>query len=195
MFHINLELNIPDHGGAQVFARLPAAEPGGTTIEEKESVVSDALLKSLVDRLGLPADTTETGVLDAVEDALTRPVAKAVEPPEGTVLVDAAQWDSLKSQAAQGVEAMARLRESAVEAALDKAMGEGRFAPVSREHYKAVLMSNPEIGEALLESLAPNTIPVQEIGYGQAEAVVDPKDGETTESGLAYDKFYPKEGE
>ncbi|MGO5294808.1 hypothetical protein ACTQ0H_09325, partial [Collinsella sp. LCP21S3_A3] len=61
---------------------------------------------------------------------------------------------------------------------------EGRIAPARRDHWLAQLNADEEGASAILASLAPNTIPMSEIGHaGSVEAAADAE----------YARYYPKE--
>ncbi|MDR0285762.1 MAG: Clp protease ClpP [Propionibacteriaceae bacterium] len=144
--------------------KLPAAEPVDMTHDERKTIM-DELMGALVARLGLDSDAAPATVLAALDERLT---ATMTTPPQGTVLVDAAQWQAVQAGAALGAQAQAQLDAQRRTGIVDQAVRDGRIATVSRDAFLAMLDADEARTVALLDTLAPNTVPVTEIGYTAA---------------------------
>lgn len=158
-----------------VIHQLPASEPGDhtTTHQKKEIAVSENLMEGLRDRLGLAdPDADDSTILAALDERLT---AKAgLDPsslPEGTALVDTAVLEEMRANAAAGREAMAAMDAKRRDEIVAEAVKEGRIAPASRQSWRDMADKDEEGTKALLASLAPNTIPVAELGDGRDKPV------------------------
>lgn len=88
-------------------------------------------------------------------------------PPEGTVLVDAAQFARMN----QFMETVNAEREAEVKASRDRTVADavkaGKIAPADRDKWRTALDKAPEENGAILASLAP-TVPVEERGTSAA---------------------------
>ena len=163
-----------------------SSEPGNTT--RKESPMSDALKAGLRDRLGITdADLSEDGLLAALDEALQEQAdetAPTAQVPEGTVLVDAAQFEALQAQAAEGAQARAEQVADRRNKIVDAAVADGRVAPANRQAWRDNLDRDEDGTAALLATLSPaREVPVGEIGTGVAPEGED----------AAYNKLFPKE--
>ena len=163
-----------------------SSEPGNTT--RKESPMSDALKAGLRDRLGITdADLSEDGLLAALDEALQEQAdetAPTAQVPEGTVLVDAAQFEALQAQAAEGAQARAEQVADRRNKIVDAAVADGRVAPANRQAWRDNLDRDEDGTTALLATLSPaREVPVGEIGTGVAPEGED----------AAYNKLFPKE--
>ena len=163
-----------------------SSEPGNTT--RKESPMSDALKAGLRDRLGITdADLSEDGLLAALDEALQEQAAEGAPTarvPDGTVLVDAAQFEALQAQAAEGAQARAEQVADRRNKIVDAAVADGRVAPANRQAWRDNLDRDEDGTAALLATLSPaREVPVGEIGTGVAPEGED----------AAYNKLFPKE--
>ena len=163
-----------------------SSEPGNTT--RKESPMSDALKAGLRDRLGITdADLSEDGLLAALDEALQEQAAEGAptaQVPDGTVLVDAAQFEALQAQAAEGAQARAEQVADRRNKIVDAAVADGRVAPANRQAWRDNLDRDEDGTAALLATLSPaREVPVGEIGTGVAPEGED----------AAYNKLFPKE--
>lgn len=144
-----------------------AAEPaaaGGTTPEEAS--VSDTLLTSLRQSLGLAEDADEATILAAHAEALAEradPPVAASTPPAGTVLIEAATLEELRSQASAGAQARQQQQLEARTRTVDAAIADGRIAPARRDHWLAQLAADPG-ADTVLAALAKGTVPLAELG-------------------------------
>lgn len=133
----------------------------------------ESLTAGLRERLGITeADTPEDGILAALDEALSEQAAVAhptaevvLGLPDGVVAVEAAVLEELRANVAelqgvrdaQAVERRARL--------VDAAVADGRIPPARREHWLTALAADEEGMAPVLASLAPNTVPLVEIGH------------------------------
>lgn len=149
--------------------------PGGTN--RKENVVAyDDLKAGLAERLGVTdADASDETLLSALDETLSEAADPnpAAELPEGVVTIDAAVLADLRSQAAQGVQALAAQTKERRDGLITKALEEGRIASASAEHFRALLDADEEGTSKLLTSMAKNTVPVSEIGHAAGEVSAD----------------------
>ncbi|TDW31015.1 head maturation protease, ClpP-related [Cryobacterium psychrophilum] len=151
---------------------LPSStEPGNTN--RKENVVAyDDLKAGLRERLGMAdAAASDEQLLAAVDETLT---AKAdITTPEGTVLIDSTMLADLQASAALGRQAREEQDTTRRESIVHNAVSEGRISPASRETWLAQLATNEEGTNALIGSLAKNTVPVAEIGTAEEPSEAD----------------------
>ena len=150
--------------------------------------MSDALKAGLRDRLGITdADLSEDGLLAALDEALQEQAAEGAPTarvPDGTVLVDAAQFEALQAQAAEGAQARAEQVADRRNKIVDAAVADGRVAPANRQAWRDNLDRDEDGTAALLATLSPaREVPVDEIGTGVAPEGED----------AAYNKLFPKE--
>lgn len=155
---------------------LPASEPGEEHDSEvKENPMSEMLSEGLRQRLGLADSTADAEILAALDERLTvKPAAPEI--PEGMALIDAAILDELRAENAKAAEARAAFDAQRRDALVDQALKDGRIAPASRDRMRALLDADEEGATALLESLAPNTIPVSEVGIGEDSKIESDED-------------------
>lgn len=148
-------------------------EPGSTQKKEEDTMSYESLTAGLRERLGITeADTPEDGILAALDEALSEQAAVAhptaevaLGLPDGVVAVEAAVLEELRANVAelqgvrdaQAVERRARL--------VDAAVVDGRIPPARREHWLTALAADEEGMAPVLASLAPNTVPLVEIGH------------------------------
>lgn len=157
--------------------KLPASEPEETTVStlKEKNPMSSKLIEVLCQRLGI-ADSTadEEAILAALDERLAAPDTReftAASIPEGMALVDEAILTQLRSDAEKARTALAAIDAQRRDAIVDEAVKAGRIAPASRERMRVLLDADEESASALIESLAPNTIPVSEVGFADAESM------------------------
>ncbi|MCU1515335.1 MAG: ATP-dependent Clp protease proteolytic subunit [Pseudarthrobacter sp.] len=170
----------------------PPAEPKDTTTPRKKGTdpMSEALNKGLRERLGInaEADLDDAGLLAAVDEALaeqvdTHPAAAAAAP--GTVVMDAAQYQELVTNAAQGREAREQQLSDSRAALVNAAVEDGRIAPARRDHWVNALTADPGMAETLA-SLEKGLVPVKAVGYVGGIT-------ESTDEDRSYNHIFPKE--
>lgn len=153
--------------------------------------MSDAVIKGLRERLGIPADATldDAGILAAVDEALTEQAEPTniapVAPAAGTVTMDAAQYADLQASAAEGREARKEQLAAARTSLVDAAVNDGRIPPARRQHWLDTLEVDPGM-ESTLAGLAKGLVPLEPAGY--TGGVNESSDEDTT-----YSKLFPKE--
>ncbi|MDQ4502175.1 head maturation protease, ClpP-related [Sinomonas sp. ASV322] len=173
-------------------ATRPPAEPVGTTPNKEGSDhMPEALIKGLRDRLGIPAGTEldDDGILSAVDEALAERAAPApAEPAAGTVVLDAAQYEELRNDAADGRAAQAQQLEDQRRLLVEAAVRDGRIPPARRSHWLDALLADPGAADTLA-GLAKGLIPLEARGITGG---VDESSDEDAHDAL-YSKFYPAE--
>lgn len=100
--------------------------------------------------LGLADDVGEDVVLTQITQ--DRAIALAA-PPRDSVVLSKAEHDEMKQQADAGVAATEKLRVQTRDGELQKAMDEGRLAPVALDSFKALWDSNEDGARAALAAL------------------------------------------
>ena len=88
------------------------------------------------------------------------PAVAASALPPGTVLVDKAQYDGLVAASNESRDFIAEHRKMKREEIVNAAMGDGRIAPASKDHWLNYLEHDPK-GEETLASLQPGLVPVE----------------------------------
>lgn len=142
----------------------PSASGSTTTaLEADMSQISDALRE----RLGIADENADEGtILAAVDDLLEQATAPpaaptvSITPPDGTVLVDAAQFAALQAAAEEGRQARAQQLADQRAALVTAAVADGRLAPAQRDAWLAKLAAEGDSGETVLASLAKGLVPV-----------------------------------
>lgn len=145
--------------------KLPSSsEPGDPNRKENAVAYSD-LTAGLRERLGVTdANADDETLLSALDEALTERASETTTP-EGTTLIDATVLADLQAAAEEGRKARAEQAKERRERIVDKAAKEGRISPASRATWLEQLEANEEGTVSLLASLAPNTVPVAEVGH------------------------------
>lgn len=144
----------------------PPAQPLVDTITpqpEGADDMSDALKAGLRKRLGITdaVDLDDEAILAKVDEAIAGPQNTL---PEGTVLLDEATLNQLRTDAQAGREARDAQIAAERVALVDSAVADGRIAPARRDHWVAALTADPGAAE-VLASLAKGTVPLAPVGY------------------------------
>ena len=150
-------------------------EPDNPTGKENDIMSLDTLKAGLREQLGIAdADTSEDGLLAAVAEALAEqasPPPAAL--PDGVVAVEAAVLDELRA----GVGELRAVREAQASERraelVDAAVSDGRIPPARRDHWVAALAADEEGMAPVLAALAPNTVPLAEVGHSDTSADTD----------------------
>jgi hypothetical protein len=164
-----------------VFASREASRTDVKATQEEPPVTT--LSEAVRDKLGITdTDADDEALIAALTNATVgtdteapaedpAPVAPVTEaaPVEGTVTVDAVEFAALRRQAALGATAHERLAADDRGRYLDDAVRAGKFPPARRAHYDAMLSADPEGGKAIIDSLAPGLVPVNEQGHNHGE--------------------------
>lgn len=147
----------------------PAASAAGRSTTERNGTMP-TFLDDVRQRLGVAADADEATTLTALDEALDERAESGTQnavAPAGTVLVDAAQWEATRAAAERGAQAATRQERDEREQLVAAAIGDGRIAPASREHWLAQLETGGEGAAATLAGLQKGLIPVgAAIGHG-----------------------------
>lgn len=155
--------------GAAAPIKPPSSPEPGNTTETEKLTMSDTFLAAVRDRLGVTdANASEETVLAAFDEHLAEqadtPAASAVIP-EGTQLIDSGVLQELRDDAAAGREARQQQIKDRRDRMIQDAMSEGRITADSAPKFRAMLDADEAKGADVLDALAPNTVPVKEIGH------------------------------
>lgn len=176
----------PAPAAAAAAPQTPAEPPADTHTPNPEGAdtMSDTLLQGLRERLGVSAELDEAGLLAALDESLNEradtPAAATTTPalPAGTVAIDSAQLEELRVAAQAGHAAREQQLADRRVALVDAAIGDGRIAPVRRDHWLASLAADAGT-EQVLAGLAPGLVPVAAKGHDGAEGTItDPAAGD-----------------
>ena len=148
----------------------PVSPEPGHSHPKKEDLVSDNLKAGLRERLGITdADVADEAILAALDEALNEqadiPTVDAVAIPEGVVMAESAMLDGMRAELAELRQIRDAQAEQARAALVEAAIEDGRIPPARREHWVAALKADEEGMAPVLASLAPNTVPLAEIGH------------------------------
>lgn len=91
--------------------------------------------------------------------------------PEGMVLVDAATMEEMRTGVAAAQGLVTRQENADRDAILDTAIRAGKFGKGRRDHYEALLKSDPIGGKATIAALEPGLVPVAETGEAGGDEV------------------------
>ncbi len=169
------------------FRSFPAVSLSAVTDDFAERIgtppdsrpVMPDLLKTLAATFGLPEDTAEAKVLEAVAAVKAKADAKPPESTdtktlearaadEGKVLLDAAQVTQLTADAAKGVKAETDLATMQFESAYDKAFKRGALdaKPETKTLHQGIFAVDREKSITLLESLPAGVVNLSAHGEG-----------------------------
>lgn len=193
------DLSIFNHAGRKAAPppRIPLAhnstpQPQAEVNNEEDGHMA-TLKEGLAEKLGIDADADDETVLAAIDEALAEraddtatdqpPVEPTVEQATevaakfGLTLVNKANYDRLQADVAalNAQRAAAQLAEDV--AVIDNAIKDGRIAPASRESFLNYMKADRDGARNALDSIAPNTIPVEELGHGYSNenSSIDPE--------------------
>lgn len=155
---------------------LPSSSEPGEPNRKEPLDMSDTLKAGLRERLGVTdANASEETLLAALDETLEERANDNPAPaiPANTSLIDSEVLANLQADAAQGRQAREEQNNARRDSIVNQAVQEGRIAPAARDAWRAQLDVNEEGTATLLNSLATNTIPVDELGHQPAEASGD----------------------
>ncbi len=148
--------------------------PSGKPADRDPQTLGDAVdVKALAEALGTPDETDEAKLLDGLKavsaerDDLKTKIAAAAPPP-GTAVIDAAKLAELQVAAAQGTDALARIKADARSRFIAAAQGAGKLAPASKELAASLgelYDTDPARAEKVVAEM-PAVIPTAPAGYG-----------------------------
>ena len=155
-----------DASDDQVREAIKALNVPGVTIGEAAPAVTEPVTP--------PVATTEPVAPAAPAAPAAEPAAPA-EPaqiaasnlPPGTVLIDEATLESLKTGAKQAGELAAASALASREQLVMAAIGDGRIPPARKDHWVEYLKNDPG-GAEVLASLTPGIVPVTERGHSHS---------------------------
>lgn len=188
-------LDLATGGAAQ---DAPAEAPQAAAPTQKEGapdMASEAFMKALRERVGIPADAEldEDQILAAVDEALAEveeeengvaEVTPAAAAAPGTVVVDEDSYRELVASAQEGREARQEQLANRRTAIVENAVRTGRIAPARKDHWLNAIEADPG-AEEVLNSLAPGlVVPMEPAGYTGG---VDESTDDST-----YNRIFPK---
>ncbi len=163
--------------GAAAPSKLPSSsEPGDPN--RKENVVEHGdFVAGIRERLGMTdAAASDETVLAALDEALAEtdtPAAPAATIPDGTQLIEDNVLGQLRADAAAGREARDEQIRDRRDGIIRNALSEGRITAASAPQFRAMLDANEETATAVISALAPNTVPVEEVGHSDTLTSAD----------------------
>ncbi|WP_017791884.1 head maturation protease, ClpP-related [Leucobacter salsicius] len=177
--------------GARAEISKTPSSTGPDQHNQKENVVKfDEFKAGIRERLGVTdADANEETVLAALDEALAEQLEPVAAPaaaiPAGTVLVDQAAYDELRSNAAAGRTALDSLDSTRRAGIISAALQDGRIAAKSADAWRAMLDKDEAGTSALLDQFPKNAVPVVEVGHADTltsadDALYDAVYGSTT---------------
>ena len=164
--------------------KIPSGEPTGGSAATTEGgpavAFSDEQLTDLRARLGLADDADEATILAAVDElaaaADADPDPEEVPAlPEGISAIETATLAALQADAAAGREARDEQVKAERKALVAAAVKDGRIAPARAEHWEKQLAADPG-SSAVLASLAPGLVPVEDMIIGSEAGDLDSED-------------------
>lgn len=145
--------------------------------------LTDEQITAIRTAYGLPDDADDAALYDAIVTAAQTPDPPDPAPPpalpEGTVAVDAAQFEELKVAAKAGADARAQQERERREGLVSAAIHDGRIPPARKDHWLTMLERDPGSAD-VLASLSPGLVPV------------GPEIGHAGGSGTSEDELYSK---
>lgn len=84
--------------------------------------------------------------------------------PEGVILIDRAEWESVRSNAAAAGQFLQEQTVREHQRFVDEAIQAGKFPVSRREHWTALMSADPEGTRQIIAVLAEGTIPIKERG-------------------------------
>ncbi|OJZ75696.1 hypothetical protein BRW65_03940 [Mycobacterium paraffinicum] len=141
----------------------------------------DAEAAVLLDRLGLPEDTTDTElVLDTLKDALRGAPLMADTPPSQIAaaakkhdleVMDTQTLAALRHDAAEGRKIAAAAKAQKIEAAVDEAVSTGKITAARKQHWVTLCTHDEKMLEVLASVPNETAVPINELGHS-----IDPAD-------------------
>lgn len=132
-------------------------------------------IAALLDALGLPADTTDTGLVVATaQDLAAQAAGINAEKPStiaaaarkaGLEVVDTDTLTALKADAAEGLRVAAAAAKARVEAAVDDAVDRGKITPGRRKHWVELITADPGMADVLASVPDETAVPLAEVGH------------------------------
>ncbi|MDT5185810.1 MAG: hypothetical protein QOI29_3968 [Mycobacterium sp.] len=136
----------------------------------------DEQTAALLDALGLPPDTGDAQlVLDTAADLAAQTAAIDNEKPStiaaaakkaGLEVIDAADADALRRDAAEGRRIVAAAARAKVEAAVEDAINKGKITTARRKHWVTLIEADPGMADVLASVQDETAVSLSEVGHG-----------------------------
>jgi ATP-dependent protease ClpP protease subunit len=111
-------------------------------------------------------DTEESDEDEGEETESEEDEASTTEVPDGTVLVDKASFDEMKAKLGEVDTLLAKEAMRERDTFITNALNKGKFRASQRKDYEELYDSNPAAARKLINKLAENVVPVEELGHG-----------------------------
>lgn len=150
----------------------PVSSEPGSAIRKENVVAYDDFKAGIRERLGMTdADATDEAVLAALDEALAEQaeVTPVAAIPEGTQIVETGVLNQLRGDAAAGRAARDQQIKDRRDGIISDALKQGRITAASKDSFRALLDADEEGTAKVLAAMAPNTVPVAEIGHAAGE--------------------------
>jgi ATP-dependent protease ClpP protease subunit len=108
---------------------------------------------------GEESDEDESDETESDED-------ETPEAPDGTVVVDKAAFADMQAKLGQIDTLLAKEAKRERDALITNALNKGKFGASQRKDYEELYDSNPAAARKLINKLAENVVPVEELGHG-----------------------------
>lgn len=163
---------------AAVHLKPPSSSEPGEPNQKEALAMSDVLKAGLSARLGVTdAEITDESLLAAVDEALAEQsndsAAPATQIPTGTQLIEDNILEQLRADASAGRQARDEQVSAHRDGIVNTALQEGRITAASAASFRALLDTDEAGTAAVLASMAPNTVPVAEIGHADNPSAED----------------------
>ncbi|WP_052492880.1 head maturation protease, ClpP-related [Microbacterium sp. MEJ108Y] len=163
--------------GAIASVQTPSSTEPGNPTQKEALAMSDALKAGLSARLGVTdAEISDDDLLAAVDEVLSEqtdtPAAPAATVP-GTQLIEDNVLAQMRADAAAGREAREQQIRDRRDGVIKNALKQGRISAASAPEFRAMLDANEEAAAKVIDSLAPNTVHVEEVGHSDTLTSAD----------------------
>jgi hypothetical protein len=184
--------DLPQALGIAASARIVARAPGSTPVlaatapapeaeapptKPKETGMDPAKIR---EALGLSADASDEEVTSTLTaagyvPAAPEPVAASVNRGEapGTMRVDASAWQEREERIKRLEAAAQRSRDNERDQIITEAVRAGKFTPGRKQHWARLWDADPEGAREIIAGLAPNVVPVAELGFSDGDVDAD----------------------
>jgi hypothetical protein len=151
--------------------QTPAPEAEAPPITKEAGQMDPAKIR---EALGLPTEASDdevksTLVAAGLVPAAPEPVAASIKDAPGTMRVDASAWQEREERIKRLEANAARQRESERDQVITEAIKAGKFTPARREHWVRAWNADSEGARQLIASLTPGLVPVEAMGYNDAD--------------------------
>jgi hypothetical protein len=143
----------------------------------------DTQTASLLEALGLPADTDDLDLIVAtVVDLAAQVAGMTPEQPSsvaaaarrhGMEVIDTDTADALRRDAQAGRQIAAAAAKAKVEAAVSDAVDRGKITPARRKHWVSLIEADPAMADVLAAVPNETAVPLSELGHSMDGAQDD----------------------